>query len=54
MSDPEKDTQRTEKGHEIPIPKRGDFFRNLRKVLKPEPDSLRDADRSAEERPEQS
>ena len=26
--------QKTPKGHEIPIPKRGEFLRNLRKVSK--------------------
>ena len=28
-------TQETEKGHEIPVPKRKDFFRDLAKVAKP-------------------
>jgi hypothetical protein len=27
-------TQKTPKGHEIPVPKRGDFLRNLKKVVK--------------------
>jgi hypothetical protein len=41
MSDEPK--QRTEKGAEIPIPKRGDFFKNLEKVAKPkEPDESSD------------
>jgi len=29
-------TQKTKKGYEIPVPRRGDFFGNLRKVIKPE------------------
>jgi hypothetical protein len=29
-------TQKTPKGHEIPIPTRKDFFENLRKASKPE------------------
>jgi hypothetical protein len=28
-------TQRTSKGNEIPIPKRGDFFGNLKKAATP-------------------
>jgi hypothetical protein len=37
MSDkqqPSEAKQKTPKGHEIPIPKRGEFLRNLRKVSK--------------------
>jgi hypothetical protein len=33
--------QRTPKGHEIPIPKRGDFFDNLKKAATPEKPSKR-------------
>jgi len=33
MTDKEP-TQRTEKGHEIPVPKRDDFMRDLKKVAK--------------------
>ena len=29
-------TQKTRKGEEIPIPKRGDFFGNLKKAATPE------------------
>lgn len=29
-------TQKTRKGEEIPIPKRGDFFDNLKKAAAPE------------------
>ncbi len=29
------DTQKTPKGEEIPVPKRRDFLRNLKKVAKP-------------------
>lgn len=35
--------QRTPKGTEIPIPKRGDFFRNLKKAATPEKPSTRRA-----------
>ena len=28
-------TQKTPKGHEIPIPKRGDFLKDLKKVATP-------------------
>lgn len=28
--------QRTPKGQEIPVPKRGDFFHNLKKITKPD------------------
>jgi hypothetical protein len=52
MADDQKPTQRTDKGYELPVPKRGDFFRNLRKVLKPEPESLRDAGGADKDRPE--
>jgi hypothetical protein len=31
-------TQTTPKGTEIPVPLRGDFFRDLGKVAKPKPD----------------
>jgi hypothetical protein len=31
--------QKTPKGHEIPIPKKGEFLRNLRKVSKTDGDS---------------
>ncbi len=34
MTDDKEPTQRTEKGHEIPIPKRDDFMRDLKKVAK--------------------
>jgi len=30
-------TQRTAKGEEIPIPKRGDFLKNLKKAATPKP-----------------
>lgn len=32
-------TQKTTKGHEIPIPKRGDFFSDLKKAATPSKDS---------------
>lgn len=34
MSEKPEKTQETEKGYEIPIPKRGDFMKLLRKVTK--------------------
>ena len=42
MSDkarPYEPKQRTRKGYKIPIPKRGEFFRNLGKVAKTDDDS---------------
>ena len=30
----DKKKQKTPKGHEIPVPKRGDFMRDLKKVAK--------------------
>ena len=38
MSNKEAKTQKTPKGHEIPIPTKGDFFDNLKKAAKPDPD----------------
>lgn len=35
MPDQEQETQETEEGLTIPVPKRGDFFRDLEKVAKP-------------------
>lgn len=29
-------TQKTSEGHEVPIPKKGEFFDNLKKASKPE------------------
>ena len=53
MSDKEQPTQRTEKGLEIPVPKRSDFMRNLRKIAKAGKSSdLGDAGRSDKKRPE--
>ncbi len=34
MSDEKEPTQKTPKGHEIPVPKRGDVLRDLKKVAK--------------------
>jgi len=31
--------ERTPKGFEVPVPKRGEFFRNLKKIAKPTPKS---------------
>jgi hypothetical protein len=36
-------TQKTPKGYEIPIPKRGDFFRNLKKAANASPPPKRPA-----------
>jgi len=30
-------TERTPKGLEVPVPKRGEFFDNLKKIVKPKP-----------------
>ena len=35
MDKKERPMQRTIHGHEIPVPKRGDFLRNLEKLAKP-------------------
>jgi len=35
------DKQKTPKGHEIPVPKRGDFFSDLKKAATPEKKSDR-------------
>lgn len=34
-------SQKTSKGHDIPVPKRGDFFGNLKKAAAPEKKSER-------------
>ena len=37
MSDKEqRPTEKTPKGHEVPVPQRGEFFANLKKVSKPD------------------
>ncbi len=36
-----KKTQKTPKGHEIPVPKRSDFLRDLKKVAKAKPSPTR-------------
>jgi hypothetical protein len=33
---PQQPTEQTPKGLEVPVPKRGEFFRNLKKVAKPQ------------------
>lgn len=30
-------TEKTPKGHEVPVPKRGEFFGNLKKAARPSP-----------------
>jgi hypothetical protein len=40
---PEKKVQVTREGAEIPIPRRGDFFKNLKKAAAPEKTSKRGA-----------
>ena len=54
MNGRDNPTQRTEKGHEIPVPKRGEFFRNLAKIIGKGPPSAggAGAGRSEQERPE--
>ena len=37
MSDEKEPTQKTPKGHEIPVPKRSDFLRDLKKAAKAKP-----------------
>lgn len=37
----EQPKQKTRKGHEIPVPTRGEFFRDLAKVAKPPSDRKR-------------
>ena len=41
MPDDNKSKQKTAKGHEIPVPTRGEFFRDLAKVAKPPSDRKR-------------
>ena len=36
-NDRERPTEMTPKGLEVPIPKRGEFFENLKKIAKPKP-----------------
>lgn len=42
MGKKKEPTQRTEKGHEIPVPKRSAWDRLLRKVSHPKPDNGKD------------
>lgn len=44
--EPGEPTEKTPKGYEVPIPKRGEFFDSLKKIAKPK------AKRSATDRPE--
>lgn len=39
----DKPKQKTQKGYEIPVPKRGDFFRNLKKAANASPPPKRPA-----------
>lgn len=36
---PQPKTQKTAQGHEIPVPKKADVFRDLAKVVNPKPKS---------------
>ncbi|CAN5882570.1 hypothetical protein BH24ACT15_BH24ACT15_05530 [soil metagenome] len=45
----ERPSQRTPKGHEIPVPKRGDFMRDLRKAAKTKGESDSDDPGGAEQ-----
>jgi hypothetical protein len=42
----EKPTQKTPKGHEIPIPKRGDVFKVFKNAAKPEKPAKKSGSRS--------
>ncbi len=42
-------TQRTQQGHEIPIPRRGDFLKNLKKVAEKPPKKSRRGKRRKKE-----
>ena len=46
MADEQRDepTERTPKGLQVPVPKRGEFFDNLKKVARPEPHPESDED----------
>ncbi len=35
MAQDKRPTERTPKGLEVPVPKRGEFFQNLKKIAKP-------------------
>jgi hypothetical protein len=37
MSERRMPTEKTSRGLEVPIPKRGEFFNNLKKIAKPKP-----------------
>lgn len=39
-----EETQETETGHEIPVPKRREFFENLEKVSQPDAEDEDDSD----------
>jgi hypothetical protein len=42
MAESKKPTEKTPKGFEVPVPKRGEFFKNLKKIAKPnEPSTTR-------------
>ncbi len=42
----EQPTERTPTGYEVPVPDRGEFFRNLKKIAEPDP-------KPTDEQPEQ-
>ena len=45
--------QKTQRGHEIPVPKKGEFFDNLKKASKPSPpEKESDSDASREKEKE--
>jgi hypothetical protein len=37
MAQEKRPTEQTPKGLEVPVPKRGEFFDNLKKIAKPKP-----------------
>ena len=49
---PEEPTQRTEKGLEIPIPTRDEFFKNLNKAAKAKPPDPDEQDRADDADPD--
>jgi len=35
MADEKRATEKTPKGYEVPLPRRGEFFANLKKIARP-------------------
>jgi hypothetical protein len=52
MGKPSNRTQKTPKGHEIPVPKREEFYADLERVVKtPAPDRHRDEQKKGDPPP---